>query len=343
MDLPSRSRILCIQPDLEEVHALQDSLEEHAPGEFLLQSHPNVDRQALGASRGGFDLVLFERPIFGASDLAAVSRLRGVERPIPVIIRAGHVEADVAARALDWGAHSCLVRGHTPMPELVRIFRGAVEEGRSVAALVALEEGLRDAVARSAASTLITGQDGTIVFANGGAERLFGPSSKIVGRCFAFLDTDDGEAFPLIRHEDGEPTTAALRIAPATWWGRPAYVVVCRELVLPEDLDDEDRRIFPRVPTRLPVVYETEALRSDGRTIEISAGGLSIHGAEAVDRGEPLYLTLSGPQERSLSLEGTVAHVQPANGQGTRMGVAVRPSATRPTSLYRLVATVFTG
>ncbi len=102
---------------------------------------------------GPVDVVLVELDLPDASGLATLAGIRGAAPSIPIVLYSRALEESVAVRALRVGAQECLQKSATPVEQLPRLLRFAIERQRHLAAL----DAARMAAAHRATHDPLTG------------------------------------------------------------------------------------------------------------------------------------------------------------------------------------------
>ncbi len=102
---------------------------------------------------GPVDVVLVELDLPDASGLATLAGIRGAAPSIPIVLYARTLDESVAVRALRVGAQECLHKASTPVEQVPRLLRFAMERQRHLAAL----DAARMAAAHRATHDPLTG------------------------------------------------------------------------------------------------------------------------------------------------------------------------------------------
>ena len=80
----------------------------------------------------------------------------------------------------------------------------------------------------------------------------------------------------------------------------------------------DERRIQPRVPIFLDVIWEATAGRYEARTSDVSVGGCFVDTVTLATQGETINFKLKLPSDEWIELRAIVAYAYPSIGFGVR-------------------------
>ncbi len=110
------------------------------------------------------------------------------------------------------------------------------------------EARFRSIFQRTADGIVILGEDGTVLFVNPAAERLFGrPADRLVGEPFGFpAVTGETTEIDLLNADvdGGHGAVAELRVSDTMWEGAPARLVTLRDTTDRKRAEEQDRRLI---------------------------------------------------------------------------------------------------
>ncbi|HMS02636.1 MAG TPA: EAL domain-containing protein [Gemmatimonadaceae bacterium] len=128
-------RILLVENDEGDAARSAAALGD-AFGPRLALLHAGTLAQAIRLlMEGPVDVVLVELDLPDATGLATLAGIRGAAPGVPVVLYARSLDEALAVRALRVGAQECLPKAHTPVEEVPRLLRFAMERQRHLAAL----------------------------------------------------------------------------------------------------------------------------------------------------------------------------------------------------------------
>lgn len=127
-------KVLLIEDNPVDVLAIRQMLAKANGAAFEIESY---DRLATGLERlahGGVDLVLLDLLLPDSRDLDTFHRLKEKAPDLPVVILTGTDDVNQAAKAVEEGAQSYLVKGHVDSGRLARSLRYAMQRTHAASA-----------------------------------------------------------------------------------------------------------------------------------------------------------------------------------------------------------------
>ncbi|MCA9516182.1 MAG: EAL domain-containing protein [Myxococcales bacterium] len=259
------SRVLLIEHDRDDARRIHTLLRPKA----VVTTRPTLALAAGAIAEQPFDVVLASSSLPDAPDGRAAAALARDPR-FPVILLAGADSPELCARAARSGAQDCLVKARLDREELDRAIVSAIHRHEALVQYRALLEHCPDGV-------VIVDGAGVVVFANPAATRAF--ERELVGSELGIPLVGDDVTELALR----SGRTAELHVAEVPWRGRPASMMMLRDVTDRVRATTELAAANEQLERLALVDPLTEVLNRRGMAVALERiqSGVRRHGREA--------------------------------------------------------------
>jgi two-component system, cell cycle sensor histidine kinase and response regulator CckA len=185
-------RLLLVEDDAADASLIGRTLSEASHPAFEVEQVPTMGECLQRLRHNGFDAVLLDLVLPDSQGLATLTTVLAVAGGTPVLVLADPAEEPLARGSLEAGAQDYLVKGQIFGSMLGRAVCRNLERERSDRVAWRSEEHLRRLGARARFETslleavgeavIATDQDGTILYWNAAAERIYGwDATEVLG------------------------------------------------------------------------------------------------------------------------------------------------------------------
>ena len=194
---------------------------------------------------------------------------------LPIIVMTGFYEEHLGLDLIKKGAQDYLVKGKITGDWLAYSIKYSVERARIERKLKQREKRLEDILEKSPDGVMVARKDGRVLFANHGAELIFGRRREELLRHPFSLETDPEKTIETeLRRLDGRKIPLEIRAVETTWDAEPCRLVLLRDLTpvraLQRSRDEFISMISHELRSPLSVVKESLDLVSDGSVGEVT-------------------------------------------------------------------------
>jgi two-component system, cell cycle sensor histidine kinase and response regulator CckA len=248
---PSPLRVLLVEDEAADALVLEHALAHIGipantvvRASSLVQALPHLSDPAVG-------LAIVDLGLPDSSGPATVRTLREHNPDLPLIVISGAHEAANALASLKEGADDYLVKGAFDTETLERAIRHSIERRklwvearRRAVAVERAERRLRTVVEANTDGMLIVDAEGSIRFANEAATRLLASKGQTLDGVRLGVPVaiqDEPAELDSIR-ADGSPGKLEMRRRAIEWEGRPAHLLVIRDVTEHRLLEERIRQ-----------------------------------------------------------------------------------------------------
>lgn len=194
---------------------------------------------------------------------------------LPIIVMTGFYEEQLGLELIKKGAQDYLVKGKITGDWLAYSLKYSVERAKIERKLRQREGRLRDILEKSPDGFMVTRQDGRVMFANHGAEVIFGRKREELAKQPFPLETDTEKIIETeLRRLDGKKIPLELRAVTTSWDSEPCRLVILRDLspirALQRSRDEFISMVSHELRSPLTVVKEALDLIYDGVVGEVT-------------------------------------------------------------------------
>jgi signal transduction histidine kinase len=230
--------IAMIEDDAEDAMIIEDALRYETDLSPHLRVFSDLDSGLEHLTDAGADVLLLDLRLPDSVGLPTLERVLEEVPQLPVVVLTGLSDPDLAMQAVNAGAQDYLVKGDLDGELLARTIRYSIERHRLKREVEAQAEALQDSEARframveqNADAIVAIDSEGTIVFANRAAARLFDRyPDGLIGETFGLPLADaDGSEVELVQDGD-RALTVEMRVSETPWQGEQVRLVSMRDV-----------------------------------------------------------------------------------------------------------------
>ncbi len=267
--------VLIVEDNPYDVKIITELFRDIKNGSFRLDFAETLEKAAAKGAEVPPDILLLDLNLpdsFGPETLGRAERLFP---DLPIIVMTGFYEEQLGLELIKKGAQDYLVKGKITGDWLAYSLKYSVERAKIEHKLRQREGRLRDILEKSPDGFLVTRQDGRVLFANHGAEVIFGRKrEELVKQPFS-LETDTEKIIETeLRRLDGKKIPLELRAVATTWDSEPCRLVILRDLTTIRALEHSRNEFISMVShelrSPLSVVKEAMDLVFDGAVGEVT-------------------------------------------------------------------------
>lgn len=244
-------------------------------GVFSLRTADTLEKARLADAAESADVVLLDLnlPDSYGPDTLVKSKELFADRPI--IVMTGFYEEPLGVQLIQKGAQDYVVKGKITGDWLSYSIKYAIERAKIELKMREREASLRDMLEKIPEGFLSVREDGRVLFANRGAERIFGQErTELISRPF-MLESEIGAALETdLRSKDGRKVPIEVRAAEIQWGAEKCRLVMVRDLTQAKQLErarnDFISMVSHELRSPLTVVKEALDLVYDGTVGEVS-------------------------------------------------------------------------
>jgi signal transduction histidine kinase/FixJ family two-component response regulator len=228
-------QILLLEPEPLQAHLVDERLSQE--GRFATATVRDLAQARRRLGERKFDAILY-RPASGRSEaIRFLHELRCIDQQPAIILLAQRPNPSFHEQALRMGAQDIISRQRLGREALGARVRNAVRRNqyrlaheRFVRDLQIREASQQEVVRRSGDGILIVDGQGSVVFTNPAAERLFSrPERALIGQHFPYEPSQQGPREIQIRDGDN-PCVAEMTEVAIDWNGAPARLISLRDV-----------------------------------------------------------------------------------------------------------------
>ena len=184
-----------------------------------------------------------ELPDMTGLDFLKKTRQACLPSLIPPIFIIGNADEDIAAQAIQLGAHDYFIKNTLSEEFLCRHIKHAVNHVTTSGHIQALERQSKTIFQSSGDGLVVVGADARILFANPAAEHIFQLTNEdLVGTPFGYPLIQGETKEITIRCSDTQAIPVELRVTLIEWEQTPAYLTSLRDLTERRKAEEERKR-----------------------------------------------------------------------------------------------------
>ena len=234
----SSVRILILEDNPGDAYLLDHMLKEIPSAQVETRTARSVAEADSLLAADDFSLIFSDLDVPDSSGLETVARMLDNPRNLPVVVLSGAEARGTALDAIRMGAQDFLEKGQITALALDRAVTHSLERHSinrelksSVKALETANRRFVQMVSDLTDAVVVVGADGTIMFVNPAAERMFDKhASALVGDVFDVRLDGSAPVELDIRAADGAICTVEVRAVETAWDGQPAWIASLRDI-----------------------------------------------------------------------------------------------------------------
>lgn len=267
--------VLIVEDNPYDAKIITELFRDIKNGSFRLNFAETLEKAAARVAEGAPDILLLDLNLPDSFGPETLGRAEKLFPELPIIVMTGFYEEQLGLELIKKGAQDYLVKGKITGDWLAYSLKYSIERARIERKLRQREGRLRDILEKSPDGFLVTRQDGRVLFANHGAELIFGRKrEELVKQPFS-LETDTERIIETeLRRIDGKKIPLELRAVATSWDSEPCRLVILRDLTHIRALEHNRNEFISMVShelrSPLSVVKESMDLVFDGAVGEVT-------------------------------------------------------------------------
>lgn len=242
---------------------------------FKLSFAETLEKAAAAAREKAPDIVLLDLNLPDSYGPGTLGKAEGLFPDLPIIVMTGFYEEHLGLDLIKKGAQDYLVKGKITGDWLAYSIKYSVERARIERKLKQKEAHLEDILEKSPDGVMVARKDGRVLFANHGAENIFGRRREELLKHPLTLETDTEKTVETeLRRLDGRKIPLEVRAVDTVWDSEPCRLVILRDLTpvrtLQRNRDEFISMISHELRSPLSVVKESLDLVFDGSVGEVN-------------------------------------------------------------------------
>lgn len=121
-------KVLLVEDNPGDAVLIEETLNQGAGSQFLLEFTNRLDKAANRLSEGGIDIVLLDLSLPDSLGLNTFTKLHANAPRVPIIILSGHDDEVLAVNAVQEGAFDYLIKGQIDREKLVGSIFSALDK-----------------------------------------------------------------------------------------------------------------------------------------------------------------------------------------------------------------------
>ena len=273
------------------------------------------------------DIILLDLNLPDSFGPQTLTRAVNMFKEQPIVVMTGFYEERMGVELIKKGAQDYLVKGKITSDWLAYSIKYSIERAKIECELKKRESRLRDILEEIPDGFLVVRPDGAVIFANHGAELIFGRTrSELMSGPFT-LDTDTEKTLETdLLRLDGKKIPVEVRAVETHWDSAPCRLVMLRDLTsvrtLERSRDEFISKVSHELRSPLTVVKESLALVYDG-----TAGKVSDAQKEILKMGLDNTARLNRLIDAMLDLTKIEAGVMPVDIEKADLGALISATA----------------
>ncbi|MHB0995266.1 MAG: ATP-binding response regulator [Elusimicrobiales bacterium] len=274
-DRPDQTRVLIIEDNPADAETVQKLFASIKSGNFsLLFAETLAKGQEVCAGRPP-DVVLLDLNLPDSYGSKTLTRAEELFPDRPIIVMTGFYEEHLGRHLIKKGAQDYLVKGKINPDWLFYSIEYAMERAKIETRMKLREAHLREILEKSPDAVMVARRDGRVLFANHGAEVIFGHRREDLLKHPLTLEADPERTVETeLRRLDGKRIPLEIRAVEIHWDSEPCRLILLRDLTpvrsLERHRDEFISRVSHELRAPLTVVKESMELVSDGTGGEVT-------------------------------------------------------------------------
>ncbi len=306
--------VLVIEDDIADYKFVARCLKKARGVDFRLTHAASLSEGLDRLAKGGIDVVLLDLGLPDSRGLETFQKIRSHAPVVPIIVLSGLDDESLAVEAAREGAQDYLVKGKFDTDLLLRSISYARARNKNRAKLQRAlqrthtsEANLTNVITSNVDGMVVVDSRGTVRFSNPAAEALFGRSADElpVTRC-GFPMTAGTLTETSIVRSDGQHVPVEVRVAEMSWEGRPAYLIVLRDLTSQKRAEAERAQLAAIAQSTEDAIVSADL---DGTLLSWNQGAEKMFGYSAEEVHGRRISILAPPEDRDMVL-GIVEQVK---------------------------------
>ncbi|MDO8805818.1 MAG: ATP-binding protein [Elusimicrobiota bacterium] len=333
MEQETLVKVLIVEDNLFDAKAVAELFRNISHDGFALTFAETLEKAKDAHEKERADLILLDLNLpdsFGPQTLTRAVKLFGDQ---PIVVMTGFYEERLGVELIKKGAQDYLVKGKISADWLAYSIKYSIERAKIERELRKRESRLRDILEEIPDGFLVVSQDRAVIFANHGAELIYGRDrADLMSHPFT-LDTDTEKPVETdLLRLDGKKMPLEVRTVETHWDSAACRLVMLRDLTsvrtLERNRDEFISKVSHELRSPLTVVKESLALVYDG-----AAGNVSAQQKEILKMGLDNTARLNRLIDAMLDLTKIEAGVMPVDMAKADLGALISVTAAEYTYL----------
>ncbi len=272
-DVPTK--VLIVEDNPYDVKIITELFRDMKTDSFTLIFSESLEKAAEVYGRENPDVVLLDLNLPDSSGPQTLGKAEALFPEKPIIVMTGFYEEQLGLELIKKGAQDYLVKGKITGDWLGYSLKYSIERAKLERKLKLRESRLRDILEKTPDGVMVTRHDGRVLFANHGAELIFGRGREDLLKQPFTLEADTEKLLEAeLRRPDGSKVPLEIRAVETHWNAEPCRIVLLRDLspvrTLERSRDEFISMISHELRSPLTVVHESLAIVWDGTLGEIN-------------------------------------------------------------------------
>lgn len=261
--------VLIVEDNPYDAKIITELFRDIKNGSFRLAFAETLAKAAEEGAAAPPDIMLLDLNLPDSFGPETLGRAEGLFPDLPIIVMTGFYEEQLGLELIKKGAQDYLVKGKITGDWLAYSLKYSIERAKIERKLRQREGRLRDILEKSPDGFMVTRHDGRVLFANHGAEVIFGRKREDLVKQPFSLETDTEKIIETeLRRLDGKKIPLELRAVAISWDAEPCRLVILRDLspirTLERSRDEFISMVSHELRSPLTVVKESMDLVYDG-------------------------------------------------------------------------------
>lgn len=268
-------KVLLVEDSAYDTKVVEDLFCDIKGDGFLLRTAESLHKAKETDVEYRSDIVLLDLNLPDSYGTETLIKSKDLFPDRPIIVMTGLYEERLGVQLIKKGAQDYMVKGKLTASGLAYGIKYAIERGKTEVHLKERETSMRNLLEKIPEGFLVVLPDGSVTFANLGAELLLGrKQADIMADPFDLQSDLETPIETEIFHRDGTKVPVEIMAAELNWGGEACRLIMLRDLTTARQLqrnrDEFISRISHELRSPLTVVREALDLVYDGTAGEAS-------------------------------------------------------------------------
>ena len=276
LDRETPIKVLIVEDNRGDAKIIGELFKEmNGGGGFMLLFAETLGSGAEVSARENPDIILLDLNLPDSYGPQTLENAESMFSDKPIIIMTGFYEEHLGLDLIKKGAQDYLVKGKITGDWLAYSIKYSIERAKIEHRMKLREGHLREILEKTPDGVMVVRSDGRVLFANHGAELIFGHSREDLLKHPFTLETDTEKTRETeLRRLDGKRIPLEVRAVEIHWDSAPSRLVLLRDLspvrMLEHSRDEFISMVSHELRSPLTVVKESMELVSDGTAGEVT-------------------------------------------------------------------------
>ena len=262
-------RVLIVEDNPYDAKIITELFRDLKTGGFALIFSDTMEKAGETFRREDPDVVLLDLNLPDSYGPQTLTRAEALFPEKPIIVMTGFYEEHLGLELIKKGAQDYLVKGKITGEWLAYSIKYSIERDKLERKGKLRENRLRNILEKTPDGVMVARRDGRVLFANHGAELIFGRSREALLKQPFTLEVDTEKTVETeLRRLDGKKVPLEIRAVEIPWDSEPCRLVLLRDLspvrTLERNRDEFISMVSHELRSPLTVVKESLDLIYDG-------------------------------------------------------------------------------